>query len=237
MATAMDQNNNAEDKRMNVSQAVTQRHSVRAFTNQQVADEIIQDILRMAAQAPSGANTQPWRVVVLRDAAKLRMQQRIESTFRDGEQGKMDYQYYPQDWQEPYKSRRQACGFQLYDALKIAREDKQRRLDQWAANYRAFDAPVMLLFLIDEVMQTGSYMDYGMFLQSVMLLAMENGLATCPQAALGEYPDLVRDELSLTDNTRVLCGMAMGYEDTDAPVNQYRTAREPLENFATFLSS
>jgi nitroreductase len=221
---------------MKVSQAVTERHSVRAFTGQPVTDEDIRDMLQAAGQAPSGANTQPWRVVVLKDAAKQRLQDRIEAAFREGQRGKMDYQYYPEVWEEPYKARRQACGFQLYDALGIAREDKQRRLDQWAANYRAFDAPVMMIFLIEDVMQTGSYMDYGMFLQSVMLLALEKGLGTCPQAALGEYPDIVRDELSLADSTRVLCGMALGYEDTEAPVNQYRTAREAVDNFMTMLS-
>jgi len=219
---------------MKVSQAIIERHSVRAFTSQVVSDELIKDILRDAAQSPSGANTQPWRVVVLKGAAKERLQDRIESAFRSGNRGKMDYSYYPEVWQEPYKARRHACGLQLYDALGIVREDKQRRLDQWAANYRAFDAPVMMIFLIEDVMQTGSYMDYGMFLQSVMLLALEIDLGTCLQAALGEYPDIVRDELSLGSNIKVLCGMALGYEDSDAPVNQYRTAREPVGNFVTF---
>jgi len=221
---------------MQVSQAIIERHSVRAFTGQAVADDVIKDIMRLASHSPSGANTQPWRVVVLKGAAKQRLQGRIESAFRNGERGKMDYAYYPEDWREPYKARRQACGLQLYKALDIAREDKQRRLDQWAANYRAFDAPVMLVFLIDDVMQTGSYMDYGMFLQSVMLLAMEKGLATCTQAALGEYPDIVRDELSLGDEVKVLCGMALGYEDSDAAVNQYRTPRELVDSFVTLLA-
>ncbi|MCW8964592.1 MAG: nitroreductase [Gammaproteobacteria bacterium] len=219
---------------MKVSQAVTERHSVRAFTNQAVSEDIIKDILRDAGRSPSGANTQPWHVVVLTGAAKGRLQDRIESAFRNGDRGNMDYPYYPEIWEEPYKARRLACGFQLYDALGIAREDKQRRMDQWVANYRAFDAPVMMIFLIEDVMQTGSYMDYGMFLQSVMLLALEQGLGTCPQAALAEYPDIVRDELSLDDNVRVLCGMALGYEDCDAVVNRYRTPREPVENYVTF---
>jgi len=175
-------------------------------------------------------------VAVVSGESKLRLQQRIETEFRQGRRGQMDYSYYPQVWEEPYKSRRQACGFQLYDAVGIKKEDKQERLDQWAANYRGFDAPVMLIFLIDEVLETGSYMDYGMFMQSIMLLAVEEGLATCPQAALGEYPNIVRDELSLPDNVRVLCGMALGYEDQQAAINQYRTPREPLENFITFYS-
>lgn len=219
---------------MRVTQAIKARHSVRAFTDQPVSDDVLREILELAGQSPSGANTQPWRVHVLKGAVMQRMQERFESAFRSGERGTMDYTYYPEVWREPYKARRVACGFQLYDALGIRWEDRQRRLDQWAANYRAFEAPVMMIFLIDGVMQTGSYMDYGMFLQSLMLLAVEKGLGTCPQAALAEYPEIVRDELSLDANVKVLCGMALGYEDKQASVNQYRTPREPVDNYVTF---
>ena len=221
---------------MKVAEAVVERHSVRAFTDQQVAKELIEEILAKASQAPSGANTQPWRVAVLTGDAKQRLQQRLEATFNTGQRGKMDYSYYPEQWEQPYLARRQACGYQLYDALGIRREDRQRRLQQWAANYRAFDAPVMMIFLIEDIMQTGSYMDYGMFLQSVMLLALEKGLGTCPQAALGEYPDIVRDELSLEPGIKVLGGMALGYEDRDAAINSYRTPREPLDSFVSFYN-
>ena len=222
---------------MMVARAIAKRYSVRAYTDQQVPESIIREIIQRAARAPSGANSQPWNIAVLQGEAKQRLQQRIESGFRQGNRGKMDYCYYPQIWREPYKARRQACGFQLYDAVGITKNDKQRRLEQWAQNYRAFDAPVMLIFLIDDVLETGSYMDYGMFLQSIMLLAIEEGLATCPQAALGEYPHIVRDELSLSENVRVLCGMALGYEDSDAAINQYRTPREPVEMIATFYEN
>lgn len=123
----------------------------------------------------------------------------------------------------------------LYGALDIQRDDKQRRMDQWIANYRSFDAPVMLLFTMDAHLETGSYLDYGMFLQSVMLAAMDHDLTTCPQAALGEYPDLVREFLALENDQVIVCGMALGYENTDAPVNNYRTVREDVAGFATFL--
>ena len=123
----------------------------------------------------------------------------------------------------PYTLRRKKCGLQLYESLAIKRDDKTRRQAQWAANYRAFDAPAMLLFLIDDAMQTGSYLAYGMFLQSVMLSAMEEGLATCPQAALAEYPDIIRQTLNYPASKHIVCGIALGYEDKDAAVNQYRT--------------
>ncbi len=221
---------------MRVAEAVLQRHSVRAFTDQPVANELIEEILAEASHAPSGANTQPWRVVVLSGNAKLRLQQRFEATFNSGQRGKMDYSYYPEQWAQPYLARRQACGFQLYDAVGIKREDKQQRLQQWAANYRAFDAPVMMIFLIEDIMEVGSYMDYGMFLQSLMLLALEKGLGTCPQAALGEYPDIVREQLALETGIRVLGGMALGYEDRNAAINSYRTPRETVDSFVKFYS-
>jgi len=123
----------------------------------------------------------------------------------------------------------------MYSTLGITREDTERQKQQWFANYRAFDAPVMLLFFIDNFLTEGSYMDYGMFLQSIMLAAVDEGLATCPQAALAEYPHIVREELGYDDSTILLCGMALGYEDTDATVNSYRTEREPVDQFTQFF--
>ena len=197
--------------------------------------EQIETLLEAAQWAPSGTNTQPWQVVVLTGASKTRLQQLLEEKYRSGIHGKMDYSYYPEQWVEPFISRRRACGLQLYSALRISKEDKQRRQEQWIANYRSFDAPVMLLFFIDHIMDTGSYIDYGMFLQSLMLAAVDHGLATCPQASLGEYPDVIRDFLGLEANQVVLCGMALGYEDTAAAVNSYRTPREPVHSFTRFV--
>ena len=127
------------------------------------------------------------------------------------------------------------CGLMLYSTLNISREDKDRQLDQWALNYQAFNAPVILLFFIDRSMEKGSFMDYGMFIQSIMLSAVEKGLATCPQAALGEYPDIVRQEFPEYKDKMVLCGLALGYEDKDQIVNSYRTAREDIESFCKIL--
>jgi nitroreductase len=220
---------------MNITQAIEQRHSTRAFTNQAVSREQIESILATARHAPSGANTQPWQVAVVTGKAKVDLHQKIEQAFSAGEKAHPDYPCYPEEWIAPYKDRRKDCGLQLFQSLDIQREDKERRLAQWAANYRAFDAPAMLLFLMDKVMQTGSYLDYGMFLQSVMLAAMGEGLATCPQAALAEYPDIIRQALDYSDDKIVICGMSLGYEDTSAAVNSYRTPREDLAKFCTFF--
>lgn len=220
---------------MNVKDTLIQRKSTRAFLDKPVTRETITRVLDAARHAPSGANTQPWQVAVVSGDKKLQLQQEIENAFRSGIKPKMDYQYYPVQWQDPYKARRVACGLQLYKALAIAKEDKQRREDQWAANYRAFDAPVMLLFFMDPIMETGSFLDYGMFIQSLMLTAVEEGLATCPQAALGEYPQIVKQTLGYPQDSILLCGMSLGYEDVNAKVNSYRTPREEVETFTRFF--
>lgn len=220
---------------MKVTEALSRRKSTRAFLSKAIEVEKIKRILNAARHAPSGANTQPWQVAVVMTDKKRQLQQLIENAFRSGVKAKMDYQYYPNEWQEPYKERRKATGVQLYTALGIAREDKEKRLDQWAANYRAFDAPVMLFFFMDPIMQTGSFVDYGAFLQSIMLAAIEEGLATCPQAALGEYPEIVKETLAYPDESILICGMALGYGDTKAQVNSYRTPREEVDIFTRFF--
>ena len=220
---------------MNIKDALIQRKSTRAFLDKPVNKDVIMGILNAAGHAPSGTNTQPWQVAVVTGNKKLELQQKLENAFRIGTKAHMDYQYYPVEWIEPYKSRRRTCGLQMYSTLEISREDKQKQIDQWAANYRAFDAPVMLLFFLDPIMKTGSYLDYGMFLQSIMLAAVEEGLATCPQAALGEYPEIVKTALGYSEDAILLCGMALGYEDTQAKVNSYRTMREPVDSYTRFF--
>ena len=220
---------------MKVTEAIKQRQSIRAYQDKAVEEEKIQRIFDAARYSPSGVNTQPWQVAVVSGQTKQRLQQQLEAAFRNGEQSQMAYQYYPEGWEEPYKARRRACGLALYGVLEIGRDDKQRQLDQQAANFRSFDAPVMLLFFMDPIMSTGSYLDYGMFLQSIMLAAEEEGLATCPQASLAEYPHIVKQELGYSEDAVLICGMALGYADKEAVVNSYRTDRESVESFTRFF--
>ncbi|MEA1989329.1 MAG: nitroreductase [Pseudomonadota bacterium] len=219
---------------MNVTEAILQRQSTRAFKNQNVDKKTIQNIINMAKRAPSGVNMQPWQVAVVQGKTKTELANKMITAFRTKKTEKMDYNYYPLEWNSPFKERRIETGQQLYQALDIKREDKEKRLAQWEANYRAFDAPVMLLFFIDNSLETGSYMDYGMFLQNIMLLAEEQGLATCPQGALGEFPSIIKSELGITENKILLGGMALGYADKNHLVNQYRTSRVELEEFCSF---
>jgi len=220
---------------MNVIAALQQRHSCRAFLERPVSREQVRCILDAARHAPSGANTQPWQVAVVTGQTCARLRQALLDAYDSGVPAQMDYQYYPRKWREPYAGRRNACAMQLYQALGIPREDRERRRSQWIANYRAFDAPVVLLFFLERGFEAGSYIDYGLFLQSVMLAALDLGLATCPQAALGEYPDIVRKLLDYPSDSVLICGMALGYEDTGAPVNGYRTPRAEVEAFTRFF--
>ena len=221
---------------MKVSDALKQRKSVRAYLDQAIEPSKINAILDAARHTPSGVNTQPWQVAVVSGKTKQSLQEKIEATFRGGDKGKADYGYYPTEWKEPFTSRRKECGLLMYKTLGIERTDRERQTDQWAANYRAFDAPVILLFFMDSAMREGSYMDYGMFLQSVMLAAVEQGLATCPQASIADYPEIVKSELGYGDDTVLLCGIALGYEDKDALVNSYRTSREEVDSFTQFYT-
>jgi nitroreductase len=221
---------------MNVIDALKHRKSTRAFSDRAVPLETIRNILDAARHAPSGTNAQPWQAAVVSGDKKNELCALLEQQFREGVQGKMDYTYYPEVWQGNFKERRKACGLQMYSTLNIKREDKQKQLDQWAGNYRAFNAPVMLLFFLDPIMETGSFLDYGMFLQSIMLAAVEQGLATCPQAALAEYPDIVKKNLGYPQDMILIAGMALGFEDKGAPVNSYRTPRAAIDEFTRFYS-
>jgi len=220
---------------MNVIEALEQRKSTRAFVDKDVEPDKIAQILDAARHAPSGVNTQPWQVAVVTGKAKIKLQKMLEDRLRAGNKAQADYLYYPTEWKEPYKSRRKECGLLMYKTLEISREDKQRQTDQWAANFRAFDAPVMLLFFMQGEMQAGSYLDYGMFLQSIMLAAVEQGLATCPQASLADYPEIIKAELGYPVDTVLLCGMALGYEDKQEKINSYRTSRVDVDSFTQYF--
>ncbi len=220
---------------MDVSEALQLRKSTRAFLDKDLSEDMIRSVLDAARHAPSGANTQPWQVAVVRGKKKQEVQDAIIIAFNSGEKPAMDYLYYPVKWEDPYKQRRKECALQLYQTLEIVREDKERQKEQWVANYRSFDAPVVMFFFMDAIMEAGSFMDCGMFIQSVMLAAVEQGLAVCPQASLGEFPKTVKEQLGYPDDSILLCGMALGYEDTADRINSYRTPREEVRDFTKFF--
>lgn len=221
---------------MNVSDALKQRKSIRAFLDKPVSLELVKTLLEMAKWAPSGVNMQPWDVCVVQGSSKKELEEKVIKAYDADTKEAMDYAYYPALWEEPYKSRRKETGLLMYQTLGISREDKERQRAQWKANYRAFDAPVVLYFFIDKALEKGSYLDYGMFLQSIMLGALELGLSTCPQAALAEFPQTVKTFLGVDESKVLLCGIALGYEDKTALINSYKTSRIDLESFVRFYA-
>lgn len=216
---------------MDVHEAMHHRASTRAYLDQPVGRATVEAILEAARWAPSGTNAQPWQVAVVTGETKRKISAALLAERIAGRPQNPDYDYYPRHWDEPYKSRRVACGLALYQALKIGRDDKDARLKAWNNNYSFFGAPVGLLFFLDRSLEKGSWLDMGMFIENVMLAALGHGLATCPQASIAEYPDIVRRIVNVPDSRAMVCGMALGYPDAGAPVNRYRTAREPVANF------
>ena len=219
---------------MEILQAIKERWSCRAYLDKPVAKETIENILNVAKCAPSGVNHQPWRVVVVTGGCKKSLSEDIVSVRRNGVKPHPDYDYYCEQFGEIFLQRRKECGIALYKAQDIKREDKKRREKVWEDNYYFFHAPVGLIIYIEDYLETGSWMDLGMFLQNIMLAAREFGLETVPQAAMAEYPDLVRKHLNITDNFKIACGMSLGYPDMDAAVNQYRLDRVPLDEFVSW---
>jgi len=223
-----------------VDAAITSRRSIRAFLPQAVPRAVIEEILGVAARAPSGTNTQPWNVHVLTGAALQRLSAAIFAACRDPQElarHKNEYDYYPPKWVEPYLGRRRKVGWDLYGLLGIGRADKDRIEAQHQRNYRFFDAPVGLMFSIDRVMAQGSWLDYGMFLQNIMIAARARGLDTCPQAAFVQFHEIIRAELAIAADRAIVCGMSLGHADPDRIENTLVTEREPVASFARFCDS
>lgn len=221
---------------MNVSEAVAKRFSARAFLDREVPDEIIVRILDRARQAPSGGNLQPWHVHVYARQALADLKERVRKASLEHPRGESrEYEVYPANLHEPYRSRRYQCGEDLYAALGIPREDRLARLRQFAKNLDAFGAPVVLFFSIDRAMGRNQWAHLGMFMQTIMLLAVEEGLHSCPQEAWSVFPETLSEFLGLPDGQMFYCGMSIGYADMDQPVNQWRTGRAPLEDIASFF--
>jgi nitroreductase len=223
---------------MTVEEAITGRRSIRAFLNDKpVPRALIERILQTAGRAPSGSNIQPWKVWVLTGAKKVQLSAEILALHAAGDEGHREYNYYPVKWREPCLARRRACGFGLYKTLGIGREDKARMHAQHARNFKFFDAPVGFIFTIERDMEIGSWLDTGMFLQSIMIAARALGLETCPQAAFANYPKVIQRVLDLPDDQMIICGMALGYADPNAVVNTFVTEREPLDTFTTWADA
>lgn len=220
-----------------VDAAIEGRRSIRAFLPTPVDRRTVEDILRVAARAPSGTNTQPWRVYVLTGGAKSSLSHALLDVHGDPaamQEHRHEIPYYPDLWTEPYLSRRRQLGWHLYGILGITRTEKARMSQQHGRNLEFFDAPVGMIFTLDRSLELGSWIDYGGFLQSLAIAAQARGLGTCIQAAFAPMHRIVRRELGLHDDEIVVCGLSLGYEDLSKPENSLRSEREPVHSFASF---
>ena len=221
-----------------VDAAITSRRSIRAFLPKPVERADVEAILEVSAREPSGTNTQPWNVYVLTGDVKQRLSDKVMRAHNDPDINKQhieEYHYYPSAWVSPYIERRRKVGWDLYSLLGLTRENKHGMHEQHGRNYAFFDAPVGLMFTIDRVMEKGSWLDYGMFLQNIMVAARGRGLDTCPQAAFTQYHKIIAEILQLPSHEMVVCGMSLGYADPDKAENTLVTEREPLNSFVKFI--
>ena len=225
-----------------VDDAITARHSVRAFLDTPVATETIKDILNVAARAPSGTNTQPWKVYVVTGQKRAEMIERVcaaqQALFQQpelAEQYQETFAYYPETWISPFIDRRRENGWGLYGLLGIQKGEKEKMAAQQLRNYQLFDAPVALYFTVNKAMGIGSKMDISMMIQNVMIAAKARGLDTCPQAAWNHFHPIVLEVLGAPEDEELVCTVALGYADPDHIVNTFITPREPVENFTVFL--
>jgi nitroreductase len=229
----------ADALRDTIDWALASRRSTRAFLPRPVARAEIEEILDVARYCASGVNTQPWRVHVVTGDAKARLSDAILRVYDDAalmQQQAEPYDYYPQEWTSPYLERRRQVGWELYGLLGIGKGDRDGMHAQHARNYRFFDAPVGLMFTIDRNMGRGSLIDYGMFLQSIMVAARARGLDTCPQAAFNAFHDIIARQLGIADDQMLVCGMSLGYAAASVE-NTLVTQREPSAAFTTFHHS
>jgi nitroreductase len=226
-----------------VDAAIASRFSCRAFLRERaVPQELIEEILDVARRAASGTNTQPWNVYVLQGASRDALVGKVcaahDAIYKDSslvDDYREEYDYYPEKWVSPYIDRRRQNGWSLYGLLGIAKGEKDKMHAQHQRNYRFFDAPVGFMFTMERVMGRGSLMDYGMFLQNIMLAARARGLHTCPQAAWNGFARIILPHVGARDTEMLVCGMSLGYADLDATVNSFHTPREPVAGFTRWL--
>lgn len=220
---------------LTVTEAVTARHSCRAFLDRPVQRATVEEILSLAARAPSGGNLQPWYVDVLAGEAFAALKARAAASLAANPAGEgTEFDVYPPGLSEPWRGRRFTSGEQLYAALGIPREDRAARLGQFAKNFEGFGAPAVLLFSLPRHFAQPQWAHLGMFMQNLMLLAAERGLATCAQEAWALVHKTVGEVLGLPEDRLFYCGMAIGHADESHPINGWRTERVPLAEFASF---
>jgi nitroreductase len=219
-----------------VDDAINTRQSVRAFLPTPVERATVENLFKLAARSASGSNIQPWRVRVIAGDVRDKMVRAIfDAVERDGfEPYQREWNYYPVNWREPFLGRRRKIGWDMYSLLGVAKGDFEGTQAARMRNYEFFGAPVGMIFTLDEDLEIGSWLDLGIYLGTLMIAARGHGLHTCPQAAFADFHKLIRPILGIPEKEIIVCGMALGHIDPDAPVNKLATSRAPLADFASF---
>jgi nitroreductase len=219
-----------------VNEAINTRQSVRAFLPTAVERLTVEELLKLAARSASGSNIQPWRVRVVAGDVRDRLVEAIfDAVERDGfEPYQREWNYYPVNWREPFLGRRRKIGWDMYSLLGVAKGDFEGTQRARMRNYEFFGAPVGMIFTLDEDLEIGSWLDLGIYLGTLMVAARGHGLHTCPQAAFADFHKVIRPILDIPEKEIIVCGMALGHIDPDAPVNKLATSRAPLADFASF---
>jgi len=216
---------------MEIVDAIRSRKSVRAFTDQEVPKEILEKILGLSQRAPSGTNTQPWHTYVCTGAVKDAIVNDVCQLFDEGKAAKYEeYDYYPEVWEDVHRNRRRDLGWELYGLVGVKKGEQEGTKRQAKRNFKFFDAPVGLFFTTDAYLARGSWLDVGLYMQTVMLAARAEGLHTCPQAAWISYQEPIFKHLNIPDDQVIVSGMALGYEDTSAIENTLVSNREDVSN-------
>ncbi|MFL2704532.1 MAG: nitroreductase [Gammaproteobacteria bacterium] len=220
---------------MNIKQLIESRYSVRSFLDKDVGFEKVKSILDTANSAPSGGNIQPWKVYVLGNNSKNELVTQALNNYDTGVQEDIEYEIYPKPLAEEYKKRRSQCAADMYDALSIARDDIDTRLKQVRENFKFFGAPIGMIVTIDKSFAQNGWGHVGMFLQNLWLTAISEGLGVCLQESWSIYPKTVKKVIDCPDNEMIWCGIAMGYPNNEDPINNYRTSRDSIDTFASFI--
>jgi len=222
---------------MNVKEAFISRRSVRRFLPDPIPKDKIKNILECSAFAPSGHNIQPWHVYVVEGEKKQAITNSILESIKNGsaKNFKQEFDYYPTEWFEPFISRRRAVGFELYRLLNIKRDDFEARDKQMQENFHFFGAPVGMFITMDRRLAEGTFIDLGMFIQSILVGARGEGLHTCGQVAFTKFHSILSKELGFDENEMLVCGVSMGYEDENAPENKLRVEKLTHDQFSTFM--
>ena len=222
-------------KKMNILDAIKERQSIRSFENRDVPDEIIKEILNISRFAPSGGNTQPWKIYILDKKTMKKLEKSVLSKLDKGESEEANFKIYPQPMSEHLKNRVKECGKLMYGALEIGKDDIDGRLNQLKQNFSFFGAPVGMIVSVEKEVDLNGWGHVGHFIQNMCLASMEFGLGTCLQESWSMFPETVKTITGMEESETLWCGIAMGYPNSKHPINNYRTPRESIEDFAKFI--